>query len=85
MQKLPRTEGSRDSALGGCTRFHVHWDPGQSSDFIGAWADLPVCLGGPPRKVGSQLWLTVGAATLMPEAPGNVLQHELSQRSPFWH
>ena len=64
---------------------HVHWDPGQSSNFIGVWADLTVRLGGSPRKVGRQLWLTVGAATLVPEAPWNVHQRELSQRSPFWH
>ena len=66
-------------------RFQVHWDPEQSSDFIGAWADLPVRLGESPREVGSQLWLIIGTRTLVPEAPGNVHQHELSQRSPFWH
>ena len=32
------------------TRFHVHGDPGQSSDSTGAWADLPV---GRPFKEGS--------------------------------
>ena len=67
------------------TRFHVHWDPGQSSDTIGAWA-RPTCESWRVSWGGKCcLWFTVGARTLVAEAPRNVHQHELSQRSTFWH
>ena len=67
------------------TGFHVHWDPEQSSDYIGSWAGPAyefwrVLWGG-----RGWLWLTGHARTLVAEEPGNTDQRELSWRLPFWH
>ena len=69
------------------TRFHVHRDPGQSSDSIGAWADLRVRVRsrkGLLRRQGGWLLLTVGARTLVVEIPENIHWHELSRKWLLW-
>ena len=38
VQELQRTGGNRVHSWRAHSRFHMHWDPGQSSDSIGAWA-----------------------------------------------
>ena len=85
VQEFHRTGGNRLHSWRAHTRFHIHWDPAQSSDSTGAWAKPT----GRSWRVfwgdEGQLWLTVGARTLVAEAPGNTDPHELSQRSPFWH
>ena len=66
------------------TRFHVHWDPWQSSHSTGARA-RPTC--GSWRVSwgsGGQLWLPVGARTLV-DGPRNTHWRELSWRLPYWH
>ena len=51
------------------TRFHVHWDLGQSSDSIGDWA-RPTCRSWRVYWWGEGwLWLTVGIRTLVAETP----------------
>ena len=67
------------------TRFHVHWDPAQRSDSMGAWAKptggfWKVSCGG-----RGWLWLTAMGLKTLVVAPGNIDWHELSWRSPFWH
>ena len=54
----------------------------QSSDSIEAWARHTCGSWRVSCKGGGQLWLTVGA-TIMGD-PGNIHQHQLSQRSLFW-
>ena len=52
------------------TRFYVHWDPAQSSDFIGPWARPNCGSWSVSWEGGGWLWLTVGARTLVAEAKG---------------
>ena len=64
-------------------RSHEHWDKVQSRNSIGIWGkpneeSWSVSWGG-----GSWMYLTVGTRTLVAEAPGNINQCELSQRSPL--
>ena len=63
----------------------MHWDPGQSSDSIGAWVK-PTCGSWRVSWRGEGwLWLTVGARTLVAGAPGNIHWRELSWRLSIWH
>ena len=66
------------------TRFHVHWDTGQSIDSTEACA-RPTC--GSLSHLGRQGWLqlTMGTRTLVAEASANSHQHEQFWRSPFWY
>ena len=73
LQELHRTEGKRDSTLGGhtqglmCTRTQ-----GKSSDFIGAWA-RPTCWSWKVFLGGSRwLKLTLGTRTPVAEIPKRV-------------
>ena len=67
------------------TRFHVHWDPAQSNNSVGAW-DGPTyrVLEGHVGRWGSAVahW---GARTLVAEATENIDQCELCRKSVFWH
>ena len=82
VQELHRTGGNRDSTLVGHTQVSCALGP---RDSIGPWA-RHTCR---PWRVfwggGGQLWLTVGARTLLVEAPENIHWCELFQRLPSWH
>lgn len=41
-------------------RFHMHWDPGQSSDSIGSWTRTTCESWRAPWEGGGWLWLTLG-------------------------
>ena len=74
---------NRESTLRKCTRFHVHWDPGESSGATGA-RDRATCWSWTVSFAGrGWLWFTVGTQTLVVEDPGTTSQCELSQRWPF--
>lgn len=81
----PQTRRNRDFTLAYKvhTRFHMHWDPEQSSDFIGAWA-RPICGYWGSYGGECQLWFTVKTRTLEVEALDNIYWCELFWRSPFW-
>ena len=58
-QELHRTEGKRLHSWRVHTSFHMHWDPGQSSNSIGVWVRTTCKSWGYPGEVGvgcSSLW-----------------------------
>ena len=81
MQELRRTGGNRLHSWKAHTRFHMHWDPHKA----GARAKLTCRSWRVSWGSRGQLWLTVGARTLVTEVPGNTDGCECSWRSPFWH
>ena len=67
------------------TKFNMHGDPGQSSDSMGTWTG-PNCWSWRVSQEGRDwLWLTVGARTVVADAPGIITQCALSGGLPLWH
>lgn len=86
MQELHRPGGKqRLHSWRTHTRFHVHWEPGQSSNSVGAWARSTCVSSKISWESGGPLWMTVGVWPLVAETPGDTHWCELSWRVPFWY